>query len=258
MIESIVVTGSEGLIGSSVVSLAKTKSYNVYTTDIVPSSQIDSFNHLTADLSAPSSELALEAFLSNITKPFAVLHCAGLDVKAPAQATSNPNLNTENILSVRESVDDFCRNVTSNISMTYRLLAISVDRMAKIGGGSIFLLGSVYGDVAPDQRLYMNPDGSSFMNKSFSYPISKSTFPMFSKLVASNFAQYNIRCNNVALHAIVDNPSQVFEKNFMELSPTKAFSDLPSISDFLLHLMTSSPSFLNGSTILLDGGWSSR
>ena len=258
MTETIVVTGSAGLIGSSVVSLAKTRSYNIYTIDVVPSTKTDSHFHLTADLSLSGSELALGAFLSNINTPFSVLHCAGIDVKVPDQASSNSTPSIDNRSPLREPVEDFCRNVSNNISMTYRVLTTSVDRMIKIGGGSIFLLGSVYGDVAPDQRLYMNPDGSSFMNKSFSYPIAKSTFPMFSKLVASNFAQYNIRCNNVALHAIVNNPSQIFERNFMDLSPTKSFSDLASVSEFLLYLMISSPSFLNGSTILLDGGWTSR
>jgi len=258
MTEAIVVTGSAGLIGSSVVALAKARSCNVYTIDCAHSDKTDNHSHLTADLSSPDSEREIESFLRNIKVPFSVLHCAGIDVKAPVSAPCSSNYVTDYGLSVMEPVQSFCKSVSDNISMTYRVLSTSVNRMTQTGGGSIFLLGSVYGQVAPDQRLYMNPDGSLFMNKSFSYPIAKSTFSMFSKLVASNFAQHNIRCNNVALHAIVNNPAKVFEDNFMELSPTKSFSDLASVSEFLLLLMTSSPSFLNGSTILLDGGWTSR
>jgi NAD(P)-dependent dehydrogenase (short-subunit alcohol dehydrogenase family) len=253
----VVVTGSSGLIGEAVSCKLHHRGCVVYTVDIQPSR--NSTRHLNVDLCSSEAADELSGFISEIESPFTVLHCAGLDFKdAPSTRLQGSEGSIRDSAAVMESVEAFCSVANSNINMTYLVIHTAVRRMLATGGGSILLLGSVYGQVAPDQRLYANDDGSIFMAKPFAYSVSKSTFGMFAKLIAANFAASKIQCNNVALHAIIKDMSKQFESNFLKMSPTPYTASLSSISDFLVYLCTFSPPYLNGSTILVDGGWSSR
>ena len=63
--------------------------------------------------------------------------------------------------------------------------------------------------------------------------------------------------NNVAPHAIIDEPDKDFIRNFKKLSPMQRTCKVEEIVDFLSYLSLNNCDYLKGQTIKIDGGWRS-
>lgn len=249
---SVLVTGGAGLIGEAIVKQLVLKGIKVYSLDVVECKH--SSMHLNCDLADLDQLEYIKKFMENIKAPFAVIHCAGIDFKTTASLDSEINF-----LDI-ESPDNFLKVVNTNINMTYNLIFLSLPLMRRFQNGLFVFLGSMYGSLAPNKELYYDKDLSKyFMRKPFSYSISKSTFPMFAKLIASRYASDGIKAVNLELHAIIDTltADPRFLANFSTLSPTRLTCRKEEVVEFVSQLVDSNFTYLNGCSISFDGGWSS-
>jgi NAD(P)-dependent dehydrogenase (short-subunit alcohol dehydrogenase family) len=100
-----------------------------------------------------------------------------------------------------------------------------------------------------------------FKNRA-AYNVSKAGLEMLTKSVALELGAYGIRCNAVA-PGIIETPlnSDYFQdpdlaKLIREATPTGGWGSPPDIAAAVAFLARDDAGFVNGATILVDGGWS--
>ena len=79
----------------------------------------------------------------------------------------------------------------------------------------------------------------------------------FAKYLCAHYSNQGLVINNLEPHAIIKNPDEEFLKNFRQLSPIGRICTAEEIIDFIIYLISSKCTYLNGETIRIDGGWTS-
>lgn len=137
--------------------------------------------------------------------------------------------------------------------------------MKKNGGGSIINISSIYGILSPDQRLYKYFNDALPKNlkklgveieKPIGYSISKSGTLNLTRFLATKFAKDNIRVNTLTLGGVFDNNPSQFVKAYSEKTPLGRMADKKEYSGPLLFLASDMSSYMTGSNLIVDGGWS--
>ena len=80
--------------------------------------------------------------------------------------------------------------------------------MKKQKNGNIINISSIYGIVAPDQRIY----GNTKIIKSAMYSVTKSGVLNFTRYLASYWRQDGIRVNTLSLGGVEENQNSTFKK----------------------------------------------
>lgn len=148
---------------------------------------------------------------------------------------------------LRTSVDI---NMLGTISVTQA----ACRQMLKQGYGNIINVGSVYSVIAPNPSLYAQ-SGKPASFKPVDYVASKSFIPNFTRYLAANYAGRKIRCNAIAPHGVYDGHADDFMQSFARLSPEGRMCEIHELDGPFVFLASDASSYLNGITIVYDGGW---
>ena len=126
--------------------------------------------------------------------------------------------------------------------------------MRKTGGGSIINYCSMYGVVAPDLRIY----GDNPQKQPPNYGAGKAGVAQLTRYAAGALAEYNIRVNCV-VPGPFPNPKNQDDVRFNEKLATKTmlgrFDKSYELAGAVLLLASDASSFMTGTSITVDGGW---
>ena len=138
------------------------------------------------------------------------------------------------------------------------LMAQSVgNQMLKQGTpASIIQIASIYGVVAPDQRIY---EGSKYLgvkiNTPAVYSASKAAVIGLTQYLAAYWGQQNIRVNALTPGGISSGQNGVFEQNYSNRVPLGRMGSAQELSAALLFLASDASSYVTGQNIVIDGGF---
>jgi NAD(P)-dependent dehydrogenase (short-subunit alcohol dehydrogenase family) len=124
--------------------------------------------------------------------------------------------------------------------------------MKEQSSGVIVNTSSTYGMVSPNKAIY----GDSGINSPVSYAVTKAAILNFSRYLATHWAEHNIRVNTISPGG-VDNPSQSdnFKKNYSRLTPLGRLAVDNEYQGAVLYLASDASSYMTGSNLIVDGGW---
>ncbi len=179
-----------------------------------------------------------------------LINNAAIDAKFDKSANAKSNLTRFELFPISLLEKSFDVNVKGLIMVTQ----IVVQQMLKQGFGNIINVASTYSQVAPNQSLYDFGD-DTIRYKPIDYVVTKSMIPNFTKYLATFYAGNNIRCNAIAPHAIFNNHSEQFLKNFSKLSPIGRMANKDEITGPFTFLASDASSYMTGSLLTVDGGW---
>ena len=123
-------------------------------------------------------------------------------------------------------------------------------------GGSIINVGSIYGVVSPDPRIYTD----CLRRNSEIYGASKAGIIQMSKYFAVHLANKKIRVNCVSPGGIFnpDNPQgDNFIENYEFRCPMKKMASVEDMAGAFLFLASDMSKYVSGQNITIDGGFSS-
>lgn len=122
--------------------------------------------------------------------------------------------------------------------------------------GSIINIGSLYGTVSPDSRIYIDlPRKNSEV-----YGASKAGVVQMTKYFSTHLAERQIRVNCLSPGGILNpnNPQGIeFQKSYAYRTPMKRMANTEEMVGAALYLASDSSSYTTGQNILIDGGFSS-
>lgn len=252
--KNIIVTGCNGNIGTKLCEELNKSNCRIFGIDYLEKNE-QKFLNLEFYKCDLTKELDVNRAITNIYKKTnkidCLIHLAGLDYKVESKEVNCFDLDEHSI----SPPSKVMKSVSANVSMAYNIIYGLLSRFLKQDESRIILIGSLYGSVSPNPKLYMNEDSRYFFQKPIEYSISKSIFPNLARYLCSHYSKKGLIVNNLEPHAIIDNPNKKFLKNFKQLSPMGRICKSEEIIDLIIYLITSKCLYLNGETITIDGGW---
>lgn len=128
--------------------------------------------------------------------------------------------------------------------------------MAKNKNGVILNIGSDLSFISPDQNLYKikNTKESHQPVKPVSYSIIKHGILGLTKYTANYWIKKNVRCNMLAPGGIINNQPKNFINKIKKIIPIGRMARKDEYEDAILFLISDASSYMNGSSLIIDGG----
>ena len=127
-------------------------------------------------------------------------------------------------------------------------------QMLEQGGGVIINLCSMYGVVAPDQKLYER-EGQPKQFKPVTYTVTKSGVLGLTKYLASYFGGRNIRVNALTPGGVFNNHDEEFLKAYSSRAMLGRMAEKDEMNGALLFLASDASQYMTGANLIVDGGW---
>jgi len=245
-----VVTGGAGLIGQSIVKSLAQAEGKVILMDVnnekglgIAGSMQSSGLDVTYIYSDTSDIKATKAAMTKICDDL-----GGINVWING---AYPRTNDYGTMLDKVEIESWKNNIDMHLN-SYCLLSRDVaELMKKNHGASIINIASIYGLVGPDFKLYRGTE----MTMPAVYSAIKSGIIGFTKYLAAYYAQYNIRVNVIAPGGVFNNQPNIFIENYSKQCPLGRMADAEEIAAPVLFLASEASSYITGSVLVVDGGW---
>jgi len=170
-------------------------------------------------------------------------------------AAFHPKTKTKNIkISFEEFPQDLWNKAISTNLTGMMFLCQEVGKiMKKQRNGSIINISSIYGLVGSDQRIY----GNSNLNSPISYAATKGAIVSLTRYLAAYWYKKNIRVNTLSLGGVEakEYMSKKFIHNYSEKTILGRMAQSDEYNGALLFLLSDASSYMTGSNLVIDGGW---
>ncbi len=181
--------------------------------------------------------------------PHALINNAALDSPPGAPAAENGPF---------ESYPESCWDQVMQVNVKGVFLCCQVvgGQMAAAGRGSIVSICSTYGLVSPDQRLYeYRRKGGEAFYKPAAYSASKSALLNLTRYMATYWADRNVRANTITFGGVFNNQDEQFLKNYSSRVPLGRMAREDEYNGAIIFLISDASSYMTGSNLIIDGGW---
>jgi len=175
-----------------------------------------------------------------------------------------------NAASKGTSLDRFFDPIEDFDPMVWReIMAVNLDsaffvarefgsRMARRFEGSIIQTASIYGVVAPDQRIY---EGSSYNGRPISspavYSASKAGIVGLTKYLACYWGEQGVRVNTLTPGGVSSGQNDEFVQKYSARIPLARMAQPSDITGALVYLASPASRYVTGQNIIVDGGLTS-
>jgi 2-deoxy-D-gluconate 3-dehydrogenase len=143
-----------------------------------------------------------------------------------------------------------------DVNLTGTMLCCqSVSRpMLAQGGGVIVNIASIYGMVAPDQRLYERIGQQSQFKPAY-YTVTKAGILGLTKYLAAYYAGRNIRVNALTPGGVFNEHENDFVQKYSARAIMGRMAEKDEMNGALLFLVSDASQYMTGANVVVDGGW---
>jgi NAD(P)-dependent dehydrogenase (short-subunit alcohol dehydrogenase family) len=255
-----VVTGGAGLLGRQFCRALAQTGARVVCADISLGSTNDWVKELNSqglnvssfqmDVTKPEENQAMAVFVEKEFKRLDILvTCAAIDPKFDKIHSAQFDYSFE-----KYPLESWQKTLNVNLTGAFLSAQVAIPLMLKNNNGVMVMVSSMYGLIAPDQRIYQTRNGRS-LNKPADYPVTKAGILALVKYLAAYYSGQPIRVNALSPGGVYNGQSDEFVKNYSDRSPLGRMANAEEMNAALLFLASPASSYMNGANLVVDGGW---
>jgi len=219
---SMIITGSEGLIGKEVVRYFST-TYNVIPIDKLNGNDLSDEDYVNCLFSENKADCLINLFALN--------------------DHIDNNRKTNKIMDI--SLDSFRDYLETNVVDLFSVCRAFAKNNTS---GCIVNFSSTYGLVSPRTDLYSGDE------KHIAYGTSKAAVIQLSRHLAVHLAP-NIRVNVVVPGGVLNAQSPSFVEKYSSNTPMKRMMSKDELNGIIEYLCSEKSTYVTGSVFVVDGGW---
>ncbi|WP_298241924.1 SDR family oxidoreductase [uncultured Bradyrhizobium sp.] len=145
------------------------------------------------------------------------------------------------------------------VGLTGAMLCAQVfgGEMARRGRGVILNIASDLGVIAPDQRLYRQPQVTREEEqpvKPVTYSVIKHGLIGLTKYLATYWADHGVRVNAISPGGVFNNQDPAFVERLTRLIPMGRMADVDEYRAAVQFLCSDASSYMTGQNLVMDGG----
>lgn len=130
-------------------------------------------------------------------------------------------------------------------------------RMAENGGGSIIQTASIYGLMAPDQRIYEDSEYNGRpINTPAVYSASKAGVIGLTRHLATAWADRGVRVNTLTPGGVSSGQNSEFSRRYSARVPLGRMAEADDMVGAAIFLASDASRYVTGQNIVVDGGLS--
>lgn len=224
MSSTVIVTGSEGLIGKSVVTFLESSGYRVIKCDLLLGHDLNNENFVKDFFKKNRGDALVNLFALN----------DHIDTKSKSTNLFDVSL---------KSFEEYLRcNLVS-------LFSVCREYARNNNTGSIVNFSSTYGMVSPQPDLYEKDNP-----KDIGYAVSKSGVAQLTRYLAVHLAPA-MRVNCVVPGGVERDHEQNFKEKYGGKTPLGRMMNVKELNGIVKYLISEESSYTTASVICVDGGW---
>ncbi len=243
------VLGGSGLIGSAVVRKLNYLGCKVVNLDVKkPLFNIKNFHKF--DYTKKDISKTYKKIVKIFGLPDIFINCSYPKTK---DWVENSFTNIK-ISSLKKNIDN---QLVSSSFLIREVAEVNKNKKKKC---NIVMLGSIYGLVGQDQNIYKGTNTS----ENLTYSIVKGGITNLTRQMGSYYSRHGIRVNNVCPGGVFDSSISKKNKKYINLvknyskrSPMNRMASPDEIADPIIFLASDQSSYISGSSLVVDGGWTS-
>ncbi len=252
-----IVTGGMGLLGREFVKTLKDAGANVAIFDKQVKNYPKDFEEVLREKNVAAFETdvtnkkSISESLKSVEKKFGaaevLVNAAAIDVP--------PNYDAEALLFENYPEELWDKIMEVNVKGIFLCSQVIGTAMAKGKGGSIINVSSIYGEISPDQRIYVKKDRKEKFVKPIAYSVSKGAIPSLTRYLATYWAAKSIRVNAITFGGVFSNQDKEFVKNYSSKVPLGRMARSDEYNGAILFLASDASSYMTGANLVIDGGY---
>ncbi len=199
--------------------------------------------HLALDLSQNDEIRQVpEKVLAQWDRIDILINCAALVGTSELKGWTTPFLD--------QKVEAWDKAMQVNLTAPFVLSQACTPALAASGHGSIINVGSTYGLVGPDLRLYEG----TLMGNPAAYAASKGGLLQYTRWLATILAP-NIRVNAITPGGVSRNQPDSFQKQYISRTPLQRMAAEEDFKGAAAYLASDASAYVTGHNLVVDGGW---
>jgi NAD(P)-dependent dehydrogenase (short-subunit alcohol dehydrogenase family) len=256
-----VVTGGCGILGTRFCAALAELGAAVAVVDLVEADPAGAAARLRDDHGATGigvvcdvgDAAAVAAMVAQVTREL-----GGIDILLNNAATKTDDLRAFFAAPEDYDLDTWRQVMAVNLDGMF-LVAQAAGRqmIAQGAGGSIVQTASIYGVMAPDQRIY---EGSDYLGGAIStpasYSASKAGVVGLTRHLASLWAAHGIRVNALCPGGVRSGQNDTFVARYADRVPMGRMAEADEIAGVAMFLAGAASSYITGQCLMVDGGLS--
>ncbi len=255
-----VITGGAGLLGRQFSKTLAEAGASVVVADLYEDKAAEVAEEIRAaggkaaatalDVTSPESTDAMAAFAAHEFGSLDVIvNSAALDPKFESDMRGKHSNAFEEY-----PVEKWNAALHVNLTGTFLATQSAVRQMLKQGSGVVVNICSTYGLVGPDQRIYQRP-GQPPEYKPVDYSVTKAGILGFTRYLAAFYGDRNIRVNALSPGGVYNQHDEEFSKAYSSRTILGRMSNIDEMNGAMLYLCSDASSYMTGSNLIVDGGW---
>ena len=137
-----------------------------------------------------------------------------------------------------------------NLTAPFVLVQACAEALAASGHGSVINIGSIYGIIGPDMKLYEG----TIMGNPAAYAASKGGLLQLTRWLATVLAP-EVRVNAITPGGVWRDQPEVFHKRYVERTPLKRMATEEDLKGAVAYLASDLSAYVTGHNLVVDGGW---
>tara|TARA_B100000900_G_C20601996_1_gene726053 strand:- start:2938 stop:3744 length:807 start_codon:yes stop_codon:yes gene_type:complete len=253
----IVVTGSSGILGAQYLETLLKAGAKVCGIDLDTNALTKKYeqkfpkNFLFKScniLDKKDLECSLDEIKSFLGSPTVLINNAAID-SPPSKDSVVPSFENTSEKSWDE-VNDV------NLKGTFLCCQVFGGEMANNNHGSIINISSIYGLLSPDQSMYQykRDQGIEFY-KPVAYSVTKGGILNLTRYLATYWASKGVRVNSLTLAGVRGDQDKEFLEQYEKRIPIGRMAKINEYNGAIIFLSSNASSYMTGSNLVIDGGW---